>query len=115
MVDDLDAVLCLVEQPALLLGHSLGGMLLLMHQRMRASQKDPRILGLVLANTTHRNPLASTTASGLAEMIRRPILTPLLYLTIWLSPLVWVMNWLSYLTGSAHLAGAFSGQTISTS
>jgi hypothetical protein len=28
----------------------------------------------------------------------------MMYLTIALSPLAWLMNWLSYLNGSAHLA-----------
>ena len=35
-----------------------------------------------------------------------------MYLTIALSPLVWLMNWLSYLNGSAHLTtkhSAFGG------
>ena len=32
------------------------------------------------------------------------MLVPLMYLTIALSPLVWLMNWLSYLNGSAHLS-----------
>jgi len=38
---------------------------------------------------------------------------PLLHLTIWLSPLVWLMNWLSYLNGSSHRTTnwtSFSGQ-----
>lgn len=33
---------------------------------------------------------------------------PLMYLTIALSPLVWLMNWLSYLNGSAHLMNKLS-------
>jgi hypothetical protein len=35
-----------------------------------------------------------------------------MYLTIALSPLVWLTNWLSYLNGSAHLStkhSAFGG------
>jgi len=36
------------------------------------------------------------------------VLVPLMYLTIALSPLVWLMNWLSYLNGSAHLATKLS-------
>ena len=33
---------------------------------------------------------------------------PLMYLTIALSPLVWLMNWLSYLNGSAHVMNKLS-------
>jgi pimeloyl-ACP methyl ester carboxylesterase len=109
MVDDLDAVLSIARQPLLLVGHSAGGMLILMHQRLCASPDDPRILGLVLANATDCNPLAATTAAGLMQAIRRPILTPLLHMSIWLSPLVRIMNWLSYLNGSAHLTAAWAG------
>ena len=47
-------------------------------------------------------PLNTSIASGLLKAIQKPVLVPLLYLTIWLSPLVWAMNWLSYLNGSAH-------------
>jgi pimeloyl-ACP methyl ester carboxylesterase len=110
MVDDLDAVLSLAERrPALLVGHSLGGMLILMHQRLCVTGNDGRILGLVLANTTDCNPLAATTAGRLMQAIRGPVLTPLLYSSIWLSPLVRIMNWLSYLNGSAHLTAAWAG------
>jgi pimeloyl-ACP methyl ester carboxylesterase len=34
---------------------------------------------------------------------------PLLHLTIWLSPLVLLMNWLSYLNGSLQVANHYSG------
>jgi pimeloyl-ACP methyl ester carboxylesterase len=40
-----------------------------------------------------------------------PLLTPLLYLAIWLSPIVRLMNWLSYLNGSAHIQSALTGFT----
>jgi pimeloyl-ACP methyl ester carboxylesterase len=36
------------------------------------------------------------------QNLQKPVLVPLLHLTIWLSPLVWAMNWLSYLNGSSH-------------
>ena len=40
--------------------------------------------------------------AALYTAIETPVIIPLLYLTIALWPIVWVMNWLSYLNGSAH-------------
>ena len=62
-----------------------------------------RVAGLVLVNTTYTTPLATTTASGFFSAIRYPVLEPLLHLTVWLWPLVWLASWLSYLNGTAHL------------
>ena len=45
----------------------------------------------------------------LLRAVQRPLLEPLLHLTIWLSPIVWAMNWLSYLNGTAHLVTLFTG------
>jgi hypothetical protein len=32
-----------------------------------------------------------------------------LLLALWLSPIMWLMNWLSYLNGSAHIQSALTG------
>ena len=58
----------------------------------------------MLANTTHTDPTRTTIASGLVQALEKPVLVPLLYLTVWLWPVVWVMNVLSYLNGSAHIS-----------
>ncbi|MFN0074693.1 MAG: alpha/beta fold hydrolase [Chloroflexota bacterium] len=110
MADDLDRVLKTVGRtPVLLLGHSLGGMIVLTFLRTRGAHPPQHIMGVVLANTTHLDSLRSTTASALMRGLEKPVLRPLLTLTIWLSPLIWVMNWLSYLNGSAQLTAAWSG------
>ena len=44
--------------------------------------------------------------------IEKPVLIPLMYLTIALWPLAWLMNWMSYFNGSAHRSthqSSFSG------
>jgi pimeloyl-ACP methyl ester carboxylesterase len=67
----------------------------------------------VLVNTTYTMPLNTILAGGLLRALRWPVLVPLLYLTIALWPLVWAMNWKSYLDGSAHKSTdwtSFSGQ-----
>jgi pimeloyl-ACP methyl ester carboxylesterase len=64
-------------------------------------------------NTTYTQPLNTVTAGSLLRAIQKPILEPLLHLTVWLSPLVWLMNWQSYLSGSSHKttsSTSFSGQ-----
>jgi pimeloyl-ACP methyl ester carboxylesterase len=48
----------------------------------------------------------TTAQRGLYTALQKPVLEPLLHLTIWLSPLVWLMNCLSYLNGSAHVSTA---------
>ena len=61
-----------------------------------------RVIGLVLSHTTPTNPVRTTSGAAFFTAIEKPVLVPLMYLTIALSPLVWLMNWLSYFNGSAH-------------
>lgn len=98
---------CLVElsgrQPAVLVGHSIGGMTIQTLIRDNP-QLQSRLAGLVLLNTTHTNPLKTMILSGLARSLQRPILEPVMKVVIALQPLVWLSKWQSYLSGSAHLA-----------
>jgi pimeloyl-ACP methyl ester carboxylesterase len=100
---DLAAVLTFAgDRPAVLVGHSIGGMIILTFCKVFPQSLRDRVAGLVLAHTTYTNPVRTTKMAGLYTAIERPVLIPLLYATIALWPLVWVMNWLSYLNGSAH-------------
>ncbi len=89
-------------RPAVLLGHSIGGMIGLTFCRRFATELHGRVAGLVFAETTYINPVRTARYAGLFTAIERPVLVPLLHLTIWLSPLVWLSNILSYFNGSAH-------------
>jgi pimeloyl-ACP methyl ester carboxylesterase len=110
LAGDLQAVLALVGQrPAVLLGHSIGGMITLTFCRLFPDELGARVAGLALVQTTHTNPVRTTTLAGLLTALERPVLVPLLGLTIGLAPLVWLMNQLSYLNGSAHLSTLHSG------
>ena len=105
----LEAVLALAGgKPAILLGHSIGGMIILTFCRLFPSALGSRVSGLVLLHTTPTNPVRTTSGSAFYTAIEKPVLMPLMYLTIALSPLVWLMNWLSYLNGSAHLMNKLS-------
>ena len=108
----LEAVLDLAGgRPALLLGHSIGGMIVLTFCRLFPKALGTTVDGLVLVHTTYTDPLRTTMLSPLLTALERPLIIPLAYLMIWLSPLVWVMNWMSYLNGSAHLATRLAGFT----
>jgi pimeloyl-ACP methyl ester carboxylesterase len=110
---DLEAVLALAgDKPAILLGHSIGGMIILTFCRLFPEALGSRVAGLVLTHTTPTNPVRTTSGATFYTAIEKPVLVPLMYLTIALSPLLWLMNWLSYRNGSAHLStkrGSFGG------
>jgi len=102
---DLDAVLAVAgEKPAILLGHSIGGMITLTFCGLFPNALGTRVNGLVLTHTTPMNPVRTTSGAGFLRVIEKPVLVPMMYLTIALSPLFWLLNWLSYRNGSAHLA-----------
>src|ERR1700722_6877352 len=106
----LEAVLGLAgDQPAILLGHSIGGMITLTFCRLFPKALGDRVRAIALVQTTYTNPVRTTSMAGLFTALERPVLVPLLHLTIWLSPLIWLSNVMSYLNGSAFLATKSSG------
>jgi pimeloyl-ACP methyl ester carboxylesterase len=110
LAGDLQAVLALAgDRPAVLLGHSIGGMITLTFCGLFPQELGTRVGGIALVQTTYTNPVRTTTLAGLLTALERPVLVPLLGLTIGLAPLVWLMNQLSYLNGSAHLSTLQSG------
>jgi pimeloyl-ACP methyl ester carboxylesterase len=102
LAHDLHAVLGLAGGPAALVGHSIGGMATLTHCRLYPQALGREVAGLVLAHTTYTNPVRTARRATLYTALQKPLIEPLLHLTVWLSPLVWLMNCLSYLNGSAH-------------
>lgn len=109
---DLEAVLDLAgDQPVLLLGHSMGGMILLTFCRLFPEQLKRRVAGLVIVDSTYTNPLKTTILSKLLLALQKPVLEPLLYLSIALSPVLWLTSWLSYLNGLTLLTTEISGFT----
>jgi pimeloyl-ACP methyl ester carboxylesterase len=93
-------------QPVVLVGHSIGGIIIQTlvrdHPRLQRG-----IAGVVLLNTTYTNPLKTMIFSGLLQALQRPVLEPAMKLIIGLQPLVWLSKWQSYLSGSSHLAQRF--------
>jgi pimeloyl-ACP methyl ester carboxylesterase len=110
LASHLQAVLALAgDRPAILLGHSIGGMITLTFCRLFTQELGTRVGGIALVQTTYTNPVRTTNMAGLLSALERPVIVPLLYLTIGLAPLVWLMNQLSYLNGSSHLSSKSSG------
>lgn len=100
---DLEAVLeATCDRPAVLVGHSLGGMILLTYCRLFRESLGRRVAGLVLAHTTYTNPMKTDGHPVLSRALQAPLVEPLCYLTIGLSPLMWPLSVLTYLTGEAH-------------
>jgi pimeloyl-ACP methyl ester carboxylesterase len=110
LADHLDAVLALAGgRPAVLVGHSIGGMTTLTLAKIRPEVIASRVAGLVLAETTYTNPVRTAKNAELYTALERPVLVPLLHLMIWLWPVVWLMNILSYLNGTAQMQSKSSG------
>ncbi len=110
MARDLEAVLALAGgRPALLVGHSIGGMSILTFCRLFPEHLGRAVAGIVLLQTTYTKTVRTTLFAPFFTAIQKPLLEPLLHLMIWFSPLVRLLNWISYLNGSAHLQAAFSG------
>ncbi len=105
----LDAVIDLAGgRPAVLVGHSIGGMIALTYARTHPDALGSKVSALVLTNTTYTDPVTTTRNAAFYKALERPVLVPLMHLTIALSPLVWGMNWLSYWNGSARRSTAKS-------
>jgi pimeloyl-ACP methyl ester carboxylesterase len=110
LANDLKAVLSLAgDKPAIILGHSIGGMITLTFCGLFLKELGTRVAGIALVHTTYTNPVRTTTFAGLLSALECPLIIPLLHVTIGLAPLVWLMNQLSYLNGSALMSSKGSG------
>ncbi len=97
------------DTPAILVGHSIGGMITQTLARDYPEFVQARASGLVLIDTTYINPLRTMILSGLFQAIRIPVILPLLRAQILLSPFVWLMNWKSYLDGTMLIITRLTG------
>lgn len=110
LADDLAAVINSLppERPVVLVGHSIGGMTVQTLCARRPELMNTRVAGIVLENTTHRDPLNTMILSGPLTALQ-PVIELMLKLDVLVSPLLWVMNWQSYLSGSTHVAMRIAG------
>ncbi len=97
------------DRPVTLVGHSIGGMITLTLCRCFPGLLQSRIAGLVIIHSTYTDPTNTTRLATVFKPLERPLLVPLLHATIWLAPIVWLLNWMSYLNGSLHRSTRSSG------
>lgn len=95
--------------PVLLVGHSIGGMTTQTFFRAASPAARARVAGVVLVDTTHENPARTMVLSGLWRVLQKPLIEPLLHLTIWLSPLAWLSSWQGHLSGSNQIVMRLTG------
>ena len=105
----LKTVLVDAGAPAVLVGHSIGGMTTLTFCRDYPEMLGREAAGLALVDTTYIAPVPPMWGRSVFRPLKKPLIEPLLHLTIWLSPVVWLMNWLSYLNGTAHIVSRLVG------
>jgi pimeloyl-ACP methyl ester carboxylesterase len=116
MARDLDAVVQVAGKgPIVLVGHSIGGMIVQTFCRLYPKALGTRVAGIVLVHTTYTNPLRTALLSALWTALEKPVIVPLNHITVWLAPLAWLSNWQSYLNGSlqifTRIASFAGGQT----
>lgn len=104
--ESLSRVLDTLDRPAVLVGHSIGGMVMQTLARDRPELFGSRIAGVVLLNTTHTNPLKTMIMSG-PLLALQPVVELGSRLVVWLQPLIWLQAWQAYLSGSTHIAMRF--------
>jgi pimeloyl-ACP methyl ester carboxylesterase len=108
-----DVVACAGGKRVTLLGHSIGAMIILTYCKVFPEALGSRVGRLVLAHGTYTNPVRTSSNPRLHSALQKPVLEPSCHLMIWLSPLMRVLNWMSYLNGSAHRSterDSFSGK-----
>ena len=92
-----------------LVGHSIGGMTTQTLWRACPASVKSRVAGMVLVDTTHEDPIQTMWLAALWRALKIPIIEPMMWLMIALSPLVWLSSWQSYLSGSSQLAMRLTG------
>lgn len=106
---DLEAVLQGVDRPAVLVGHGIGGMIALTLAAIAPETVRRRVAAFVLIDTTHTDPTRTVPGAWFFHAVKTALLRPLCRLMIWLAPLVWFGNQLSFANGTAHVVSALVG------
>lgn len=104
MAQDLSAVIEYTgAKNPFLWGHSIGGMTILTLLCKHSAALQQPIKGIILEHTTYTNPVKTILFSKVMTAIQKPVLEPLCYVLIGLSPLIWISRWMSYLNGNSQV------------
>ena len=95
--------------PVVLVGHSIGGMTTQTFWRACTQSVKDQVAGVVLVDTTHEDPIQTMWLSPLWRALRWPLIEPMMWMTIALSPLMWLSSWQGYLSGSNQLIMRLTG------
>ena len=95
--------------PVILVGHSIGGMATQTFWRACPQSVKDKVAGVVLVDTTHENPILTMWLSPLWRALRWPLIEPMMWLTVALSPLMWLSSWQGYLSGSNQIIMRLTG------
>ncbi|MBS7563025.1 alpha/beta hydrolase [Mucilaginibacter sp. Bleaf8] len=88
-------------------GHSMGGFTILTFCRLFKEKLGRTVKGIVLEHTTYTNPTKTSILSGLLTSIQNPILKPICWIMIALSPIFWLSKWMSFLNGNTLIMTRF--------
>lgn len=107
LAGDLDAVITHSgAKDPLLWGHSMGGFTILTYMKLRLKSISS-VKGIILEHTTYTNPTKTSIMSSLITRLQNPVLKPLCWIMIGLSPLLWISRWMSYFNGSSLIMTRF--------
>lgn len=87
----------------ILWGHSMGGMAILTLIAKNKQMLQTPVKAIILEHTTYTNPVRTILFHKLMTAIQKPILVPLCWIIIALSPIIWISRWMSYINGSSHI------------
>jgi pimeloyl-ACP methyl ester carboxylesterase len=87
-------------------GHSMGGFTILTFCKLYKNELA-NIKGIVLQHTTYTNPTKTSILSGLLTAIQNPVLKPICWIMIALSPIFWLSKWMSFLNGNSLIMTRF--------
>lgn len=94
-------------RPVTVVGHGIGGMMVLSLCRLHPDLQGRRVNGIVIIGAGEGRLLGDASAAAGADLLRMlhwPLLQPLLLLSTGLWPLAWLLNLLAYTSGLMHLA-----------
>jgi pimeloyl-ACP methyl ester carboxylesterase len=97
------------DQKIILVGHSIGGMVIQQLYKEYPSFSKEHIHGIALFNTTYINPIKTALFGDFFIKLQEILVKPALLIQAYTWPIWQLNNLFSFLNGSLHLAGYISG------
>ena len=97
------------DQKIILVGHSIGGMIIQQLYKEYPSFSKDHIHGIALFNTTYINPIKTALFGDFLIKLQDVLIKPVLLIQAFSWPIWQLNNLFSFLNGSLHLAGYVSG------